>query len=575
MNIIYYNLKNNLKNLSMFIIILINCFSGCIDHLSKQKNTVDSKIYNDIKKDEDVNINNNAAKIIEKNGKKTIIYTVKEPFVGNQSPDYARVNALAKAKREVLELAGTYLESLATVKNGAIKTNEVLAIAAGILNVEIISDEKYLEDDLFGIKIVVKVDVDNSILEKRIKKYLSDRTIMEEYIKIQKREKQLLEKIKELEIKNQKLLISSKKQYKSKKQILAKQLNHISNELLEIDKKQQKLSSMFNFHYNSTVDTNYDAKRIKSIYRLQNDFTIKLIGVGKVVGLPNTGDIIGDIVQNTAQVIVNAEMHSYNKIGSRIDVKVSSIGNATDIRNGHLSRTKLKGSDNQIYAIAQGLINYGLSPTSSEITNGANIENELSYNFNKNKEIKLVLEKPDFTTAARIIETINNKFHEKVASANDPGCITIKVPKSYQPEIIKYTSFIENLKVIPDTSGTIVIDRLNGHIIEGGEIEILPVTISKEDVVIKIVSNENKIILSPSEEVEYQRIYESKNDTNIFPKTIYDEENMTIILPSNCTINNLLKELKKRNKLNSNFDTIRLIELLKEAGGIQASIDIR
>ncbi len=130
---------------------------------------------------------------------KIYTHTVKQPFGGSQSPDDARVHAVAKAKREVLEKAGTYLESLTIVKNSMVEKDEILALAAGVLKVEVVSQENYHTKDAFGIIVVAKVDVDTSILEERIKKLLQDSSLLEEYKKNKNHEKELLARIKELE----------------------------------------------------------------------------------------------------------------------------------------------------------------------------------------------------------------------------------------------------------------------------------------------------------------------------------------------------------------------------------------
>ena len=115
----------------------------------------------------------------------TFMHTVKQPFGGSQSPDDARVAAIAKAKREVLEIAGTYIESFFTVEETEEKIlakDQVLALASGILKTEIISEENYATEDAFGIIVKARVQVDASLLEERVKKLMADRTAMEQLI---------------------------------------------------------------------------------------------------------------------------------------------------------------------------------------------------------------------------------------------------------------------------------------------------------------------------------------------------------------------------------------------------------
>ena len=129
----------------------------------------------------------------------TVTHTVKQPFGGSQSPDDARISAVAKAKREALEMAGTYIESLTVVKNSQVDKDEFLDLAAGVLKAEVVSQKNYVIGDAFGIEVVVKVVVDTSVLEGRVKKLLQDRTHLDQLNQARAREKKLLEKIAVLE----------------------------------------------------------------------------------------------------------------------------------------------------------------------------------------------------------------------------------------------------------------------------------------------------------------------------------------------------------------------------------------
>jgi hypothetical protein len=143
----------------------------------------------------------------------TITSTVRQPFGGSQSPDDARIAAFAKAKREALEQAGTYLESLTIVKNSVLEKDEIFALTAGVLKAEIVSQKNYATKDAFGLIIVAKVDVDTNILEERVRKLLKDRKLLKKYQDAQEREKDLLSKIKSLEEKDRKLQNSFSNDY--------------------------------------------------------------------------------------------------------------------------------------------------------------------------------------------------------------------------------------------------------------------------------------------------------------------------------------------------------------------------
>ena len=148
----------------------------------------------------------------------TVTHTVKQTFGGGQSPDDARISGIALAKREALEKAGTYIESLTIVQNSKVEKDEILALTAGVLKAEVVSQKNYASDDAFGMEIVVNVVVDTSVLEERVKKQLQDRTHLAQLKDTQKREKELLRKVAQLEEENRKLTANKQSTQKLKKE---------------------------------------------------------------------------------------------------------------------------------------------------------------------------------------------------------------------------------------------------------------------------------------------------------------------------------------------------------------------
>ena len=141
---------------------------------------------------------------------RTFVHTVRQPFGESQSPDDARVAAIHKAKREVLEKAGTYLESVTIVEDGRLTKDQVLALASAVLKTEIVSQKHYHTEEGFGIIIKAKVKVDTSVLGNKVKKHLADQTIMRQLIDLRKKEKELLDKVELLGKKNQNLMNNKK-----------------------------------------------------------------------------------------------------------------------------------------------------------------------------------------------------------------------------------------------------------------------------------------------------------------------------------------------------------------------------
>jgi tetratricopeptide (TPR) repeat protein len=151
----------------------------------------------------------------------TVTHTVKQPFGGSQSSDDARIAAIAKAKREALEMAGVYVEALTIVKDAKVDKDEILALTAGVLKSEVVSQKNYVIGEGFGIEVVVKIIVDPSVLEARVKKLLQDRTHFEQLKQARVREKELLEQIALLERENRKSEKSKQKSATLKKEFQA------------------------------------------------------------------------------------------------------------------------------------------------------------------------------------------------------------------------------------------------------------------------------------------------------------------------------------------------------------------
>ena len=167
---------------------------------------------------------------------KTFVHTVRQPFSGSQSPDDALIAGTQRAKREVLEKAGTYLESVTTVEDGNLRKDQVLALASGVLKTEIISQKRYHTEKGFGIIIKVRVAVDTSVLEDRIKKLLKDRTLLKKYQESQQHVKELLAKVRSLEKQNRKPLS------KESKEELKQEFRQTSQELAAAELNEKALA---------------------------------------------------------------------------------------------------------------------------------------------------------------------------------------------------------------------------------------------------------------------------------------------------------------------------------------------
>ncbi len=170
-------------------------------------------------------------------------HTVRQPFNGSQSPDDARAAAVVKAKREVLEKAGTYLDSVKVVRDRQLVQNQIIALSSAILKAEIVSQKNYASGETFGVEIEATVTVDTATLEERIKKFLKDNSALAKAEKLEQREKELLAKIRALEERGSRLEAGKQQpaNKKSLKKELSREYTEVSRKLTAVDANRQAL----------------------------------------------------------------------------------------------------------------------------------------------------------------------------------------------------------------------------------------------------------------------------------------------------------------------------------------------
>lgn len=253
--------------------------------------------------------------------------------------------------------------------------------------------------------------------------------------------------------------------------------------------------------------------RLKDIVSIKGVRENPIIGYGLVIGLNGTGDAGGEITNNSmkkmfktlgldpvqevnsanvASVIVTAKLPPFARTGQKIDVTISSIGGANSLAGGTLLVTPLKGGDGKVYAVANGALSIGgleqgaKFATSGAIPGGATVEQEITHSFNDKNSIRLALNSPDFTTAARVVKTINENLGGKFASASDSATIDLIIPPNYQRRVVDLVAILENYRVNQDQRAKIVINEKTGTIVAGGEITLQQVAISHGDLTIEV-----------------------------------------------------------------------------------------
>lgn len=263
-----------------------------------------------------------------------------------------------------------------------------------------------------------------------------------------------------------------------------------------------------------------DGVRIKDLVSFEGVRENQLIGYGLVVGLNGTGDTlrnsaftresiegmldrmgVGNLSEenlrttNTAAVMVTAKLPSFARLGSPIDIEVSSLGDASSLRGGTLLVTPLLGADGEPYAVGQGPVSVGGFavqgraasivegvPTVARIENGAIVEREIGFNLNDLQSFRLALRNPDATTAGRIAARIKAAGYP--SKLLDPG--TVEVAKMNGATVALMMANIEQLRVKPDVMARVVIDSKSGTIVIGSDVRISKVAISQGGLTVSV-----------------------------------------------------------------------------------------
>ena len=288
--------------------------------------------------------------------------------------------------------------------------------------------------------------------------------------------------------------------------------------MLALDRFEKILGIIFFSILYLFISTNLFAEQIKDIANIIGVRSNQLIGYGLVVGLDGTGDstsskftsqTLSNLLKNVhvqlnpndiksknvAAVMVTATLPPFAREGDKIDVTVSSIGDATSLQGGVLLLTPLKAVNGKIYALAQGPITIGgfnlkggkfqkHFTTTVKIINGATVERAVTWDLYNQKYATLSLKRSDFDLAIKVQNVINKAFKQKVAVATDPRTIQLRKPKNMSmPEFL---AKVEKLNINIPQQNIIVIDERTGTIIAGGDIIINPSVIVYGDFTIKI-----------------------------------------------------------------------------------------
>lgn len=340
--------------------------------------------------------------------------------------------------------------------------------------------------------------------------------------------------------------------------------------------------------------------RIKDIARFEGIRDNQLTGLGLVVGLDGTGDGRGAGVRmvanmlsrfgisvdpqdlrsrNIAAVMVTATLPPFARVGDRLDVTVSSIGDAKSLQGGFLLQTPLQAADNQVYAVAQGPLSIGgfnvqggrsqtqkNHPTIARGPDIAIVEREVAGEFltMRDDRLRLILHYADFTTASRTAQGINEAFGTATAEALDSSSVMLTVPAAYQDDIIGFLAAVEDTKITPDTAGRVVVNERTGTVVIGQAVRIATVAVAHGNLSVTI-STQREVVQPPSLSLGETAIQESTS------LQVHEEE-APLMLLGGATIGDLVNVLNAVGA--SPRDIIAILQAIKEAGALYGQLEI-
>jgi flagellar P-ring protein FlgI len=344
--------------------------------------------------------------------------------------------------------------------------------------------------------------------------------------------------------------------------------------------------------------------RIKDLTLVAGARDNQLVGYGLVTGLAGDGDknpvytvqsvanmllrfgvnIPAATIQakNVAVVMVTADIPAFQKTGTRLDVTVSSFGDAQSLGGGVLLQTPLIGADGKVYAVAQGALSLGgfsagteggggstvqkNHPTTGQIVNGALIEREIPATIVRNNFVELLLREPDFTSAARLAEAINEKFAES-AEALDSTSVRVKLPVDEQASPVDFISRLQAIEVTPDTPARIIINERTGTIVATSRIKISSCAVSHGNLTISITS---------TLDVSQPNSFNESGKTTVTPTTdtkVTESKGRLVALPELPTVEKVAAALNALGV--TPRDMMSIFQAMKQAGALQAELLIR
>ncbi len=346
------------------------------------------------------------------------------------------------------------------------------------------------------------------------------------------------------------------------------------------------------------------ADRIKDLAALAGMRDNQLVGYGLVVGLDGSGDKVNQVFyteqslknmlsqlgvvvpngirlkpKNVAAVMIHAKLPPFVKKGQKIDVTVSSVGNAKSLRGGSLLMAPLKGIDGQVYAIAQGdLVVSGLGvegadgssvtvniPSVGRVPGGAIVERPIPNSIGSEGTFTLNLFTADFTTSSRMAEAINTQFGVGTAKAIDPVSVEVVSPRD-RSQRVEFLSMVENLTLDPgEAAARVVINSRTGTVVVSNTVRITPAAVSHGSLVVTIT--EDELVSQPIAPFTSGATTEVVQDSQI---DVEAPEDKMFVFDPGVDLNDLVRAVNQVGAAPG--DLVAILEALREAGALRAQL---
>ena len=344
--------------------------------------------------------------------------------------------------------------------------------------------------------------------------------------------------------------------------------------------------------------------RIKDIARFDGVRDNQLFGLGLVIGLEGTGDgrgsqanvqMVANMLErfgitvdrgalrlrNVAAVMVTADLPAFARPGDRIDVTVSSIGDARSLQGGFLLQTPLQAADGQVYAVAQGPVSIGGFNVRSGgsqsqrnhvavgiVPGGGIVERFVPTTVVQDGYLTLLLTQPDFTTAARVAEVINKVFTPDTAQALDQSAILLQLPPAFSGRVVEFIAAVEELPVTPDAVARVVINERTGTIVMGHRARVASVAVAHGGLRVRVETEPLVAVTPPAGEDEAGRAV-------VVPRTtaaVEEEPARVVVLESGASVEDVVQAL---NAIGATpRDIIAILQAMKAAGALYAHLEI-